>query len=175
MGTEQGGRRWRRIAIEILVVLLILGAVRLYQMRDVTSGPAPHFTGQTLDGQPVSLAALEGAPALVHFWATWCPICRMEEDSIDAIAKDYPVITIALDTASPEEIQAYLDKQGLAFPVLHDPNGEIGSEYGVPGVPASFVIDSAGQIRFTEVGYTTGWGLRLRLWLAGLLYGTGST
>jgi len=168
-------RRWRRIAIEILVVLLILGAVRFYQMRDVTSGPAPDLAGESLDGRSVSLSAMAGQPVLVHFWATWCPVCRLEEDSIHAIAEDYPVITVSLDTASPDEVQVYLDKQGLQFPVLHDPDGSIGSQYGVPGVPASFVVDGAGQIRFTEVGYTTGWGLRLRLWLAGILYGPSSS
>jgi len=49
--------------------------------------------------------------------------------------------------------------------------GVIGAEYGVSGVPASFVVDSAGIIRFAEVGYTTEWGLRARLWLNRILYG----
>ena len=45
---------------------------------------------------------------------------------------------------------------------------EILPQWGVRAVPASFVVDGTGQIRYVEVGYTTGIGLRLRLWLAGL-------
>jgi hypothetical protein len=44
----------------------------------------------------------------------------------------------------------------------------IAAQWGVRAVPASFIVDGAGQIRFLEIGYTTGAGLRLRLWLAGL-------
>jgi len=52
--------------------------------------------------------------------------------------------------------------------VLNDPDGVIATRWGVRAVPASFIVDGAGQIRFVEIGYTTGIGLRLRLWLAGL-------
>jgi thiol-disulfide isomerase/thioredoxin len=106
---------------------------------------------------------------LVHFWATWCSICRAEQGSISAIAQDHPdVITIAMQSGSPAEVDGYLRAQGIEMPVLNDARGEIANTWGVHGVPASFIVAPDGSIRFTEVGFTTGIGLRLRLWLAGL-------
>ena len=150
-----------------MVLLLILG-IRIWQQSGVASGPAPALAGVLLDGKPLALSAFAGRPALVHFWATWCPICRAEQGSIDALARDVAVITVAMQSGSREEVVQFLRKEALGFPVLNDPDGVIAAQWGVRAVPASFVVDGAGQIRFVEIGYTTGIGLRLRLWLAGL-------
>jgi len=150
-----------------VVLVLILG-VRAWQQRDMVSGPAPALAGHLLDGKPVALAAYAGRPVLVHFWATWCPVCRVEQGSIDALARDAAVVTIAMQSGDRDAVVQYLHKEALSFPVLNDPDGAIATRWGVRAVPASFIVDSAGQIRYVEVGYTTGAGLRLRLWLAGL-------
>ena len=105
---------------------------------------------------------------LVHFWATWCPVCRAEQDTIEALAKDHPTVTVAMQSGAAAVVAEHLNKEALSFPVLNDPDGAISAEWGVRAVPTSFVVDGAGQIRFVEVGYTTGLGLRLRLWLARL-------
>jgi len=150
-----------------VLLVLILG-IRAWQQSGTASGPAPALAGELLDGKPVALAAFAGKPVLVHFWATWCPICRAEQGSIDALARDVPVITVAMQSGSREEVIQFLRKETLSFPVLNDPDGVIAAQWGVRAVPASFIVDGAGQIRFLEIGYTTGVGLRLRLWLAGL-------
>jgi peroxiredoxin len=85
------------------------------------------------------------------------------------MAHDDPnVITIAMQSGKPEEVARYLREQAIAFPVLNDADGSVSASWGVHAVPASFIIAPDGQIQFVEVGYTTGVGLRLRLWLAGL-------
>ena len=164
-----GGTRRRvlRYAVELVVVLAIILAVRAWQQQDVVSGSAPALAGMLLDGKKhFSLTALNGQPVLVHFWATWCPVCRAEQDSIEALAKEYPTITVAMQSGGAEVVAAHLNKEALSFPVLNDPDGTIAAQWGVRAVPASFVVDGAGRIRFVEVGYTTGIGLRARLWLA---------
>ena len=163
-------RRILRYAVELLVVLAIILGVRAWQQQGVVSGPAPALAGVLLDGEKyfsLSLAALNGQPVLVHFWATWCPVCRAEQGSIEALAKEYPVITVAMQSGAAETVSAHLNKEALSFPVINDPDGTIAAQWGVRAVPASFVVDGAGRIRFVEVGYTTGVGLRLRLWWAG--------
>jgi thiol-disulfide isomerase/thioredoxin len=157
-----------RRAAEALVLLLLILGIRAWQQSGTASGPAPALAGELLDGKPVALAAFAGQPVLVHFWATWCPICRVEQGSIDALARDVPVITVAMQSGSREEVVQFLRKEALSFPVLNDPDGVLAAQWGVRAVPASFIVDGAGQIRFVEIGYTTGVGLRLRLWLAGL-------
>ena len=150
-----------------MLLVLIVG-IRAWQQSGTASGPAPALAGELLDGKPVSLAAFAGRPVLVHFWATWCPICRAEQGSIDTLARDVPVITVAMQSGDRDAVVQHLRKEELSFPVLNDPAGEIAAQWGVRAVPASFIVDGAGQIRFLEIGYTTGVGLRLRLWLAGL-------
>lgn len=160
------GRRWLRWAVEIALVLVLIAGVRAWQQSGTVRGPAPALAGVLLDGNSYALAPAAGQPVLVHFWATWCPICRAEQGTIEALARDYPTVTVAMQSGDDAEVAGYLRTESLSFPVLNDPDGALAARWGVRGVPASFIVDGAGQIRFVEVGYTTSVGLRLRLWLA---------
>ncbi|MGA7801416.1 MAG: protein disulfide oxidoreductase [Gammaproteobacteria bacterium] len=160
--------RWR-LALELAVVLSLVVGIQAYRQRDTASGPAPALAGRLLSGQPASLASLRGRTVLVHFWATWCPVCRLEQHSIAAVARDYPVLTVAFQDGSAEQVRRYMRREGVDYPVLLDPYGVLASRYGVRAVPTSFIVDPEGRIRFVEVGYTSETGLRLRLWLAGRL------
>ncbi len=156
---------WRFLGRLALIVALF--AV-LYWWRSVplASGQAPALAGDVVGTGSMDLEDLRGRPVLVHFWATWCPSCRLGDDGIDAIAEDYDVITVAIQSGGLAEIRRHLNEEGLSFPVIPDHHGELATRWGVPGVPTSFVIDGNGQIRFTAVGYTTEIGLRGRLWAA---------
>jgi peroxiredoxin len=126
------------------------------------------LSGRLLDGAGVNLANERGRPVLVHFWAEWCPICRLEQGSIEALSRDYRVISVATTSGNADEVRAHMQSEGLSFPVLLDEEGDLARAWGVRGVPASFVIDSSGRIANAMVGYTSGIGFRIRLWLAGL-------
>jgi thiol-disulfide isomerase/thioredoxin len=158
--------RWQRWAVELLILLLIVGVVQWWQSRGVVSGAAPQLAGELINGGHVDLHAGLDRPVLVHFWADWCPICRLEQGSIQALSQDYRVITVATTSGSADEVRAFMRQQGLGFPVLLDEEGTMAREWGVQGVPASFVIDPAGRVAHATVGYTSGIGLRVRLWLA---------
>ncbi len=162
-----GKHRWIRYLFEVLVVLLVIAALRAYQTRNVVAGPAPVFDAVLLDGTPVSLAQFRGRPLLLHFWASWCPVCRVEQDNIQSISRDYVVLTVSIDDMPAAKLSEWMLKQGINYPVIADPSRGLSGRYGVNGVPTSVIIDTEGQIRFTEVGYTTEAGLRLRLWWAG--------
>lgn len=168
---NKGAARWRTYAVNVLVLVLVVAGIRLWQQRDMAAGAAPQLQGVTLSGQPYSLQAQRGHTVLVHFWATWCPVCRAEQGSIAAIAQDDPnVITIAMQSGTSEQVAAHMREQGIAFPVLNDPDGRIARAWGAHAVPVSFVIGPDGQIRFIEVGYTTETGLRIRKWLANAFF-----
>lgn len=159
--------KWLRRTLEVVLIVAVLFGVRLYTQRGTVEGPAPPLEGARLDGTPVSLEHYAGRPILVHFWATWCPVCTFENDSIEALSRDYQVLTVAMQSGDALEIREFMAERELGFPVVVDEHGELAQRYGVRGVPASFVIGPQGMIRFKEVGYTTGPGLRLRMWLAG--------
>jgi thiol-disulfide isomerase/thioredoxin len=160
---------WLRITGEVMLFFLLVSAVQWWSSRDVVGSQAPELNGVTLSGEPFSLRQFRGRPALIHFWASWCPVCRAEEDMIEDLAAELPVITIAMQSGGAAEVRAYMRGRQLDFPVLNDPQGVLAARYGVRGVPVSFIIDARGRIRFVESGFTTGWGIRARLWLARVL------
>jgi peroxiredoxin len=91
----------------------------------------------------------------------------LEQNAIDSISKNHTVVSIAMNSGNAIEVNTYLQENNLNFPVIVDEYGDIAKQFGVRGVPTSFIIDAEGNIAFSEMGYTTGWGLRLRLWMAG--------
>jgi peroxiredoxin len=157
---------FREALILLLMVMIVSVAVNLYKTWNVERGPAPELLFATIDGKPVMVQPV-GEPQLVHFWATWCPICSLEQDSIQSISEDYPVVTVAMQSGNEEELRQFMLKEGLSFSVIADEFGEIAKQWSVTGVPASFIIAPDGNIRFVEVGYTSEIGLRARLWWAG--------
>jgi peroxiredoxin len=166
---SSSSRKWRGYALNALVLVVIVVGIRTWQQRDMVNGAAPALQGVTLNGTPYLLPAHPPRPVLVHFWATWCPICRTEQGSIAAIAHDRSdTITIAMQSGSTEKVSSYMREQAIDFPVLNDTDGSVSRAWGVQAVPASFIIDTDGQIHFIEVGYTTELGIRMRLWLAAL-------
>lgn len=160
-------KRLPRLLLELAVLAVLVVALEAFLTRNAVSGKAPSLSGATLKGETFSLASLKGKPSVVHFWATWCPVCELEQGMVNSLAEDYPVITVAMQSGKGEEVAAYLKQQGVSYPVLNDQAGAIAQRYGVTGVPASFVLDADGEVRFVTRGYTSGLGMRLRLWLAG--------
>ena len=156
---------WVKYPLEILFFVLLYLGLRAYMQRDMAQGTAPDIQASTLTQQAFRLSDAP-RPLLVHFWATWCAICKLEQASIQSISADYPVITIAMQSGSDADIQAYLNEHQLDFPVINDASGELSARYGVQGVPASFIVNDQQQIMAVERGFTTEWGLRLRLWWA---------
>mgnify|MGYP001793817792 CR=1 FL=1 len=160
-------KRWGRRAAEVGVVLLVVAAARSWQARDAAAGEAPVLQGATLDGAPFALAeALAEGPVVVHFWATWCGVCRAEEGSIAALAEDLPMITVASRSGTPEAVRAELEERGRSFATLTDPDARLASAWGVAAYPTTFVVDRDGRVASVDVGFTPAPWLRLRHWLA---------
>ena len=164
--TRERRRSWRRTAIQVAVVLAVVLAFRAWQTRDAPAGPAPALAGVDLSGARVDLQGLAGEPVLVHFWATWCGICRTEHPTIDSLAREHRVLTVASQSGPPEAVARHLRDEGVDFPVIVDPRGTLARRWGVRAYPTSFIVGPDGTIRNVEVGYTTSIGLRARLWLA---------
>lgn len=158
--------RFIKFALQGLLIIALYLAIKAYMQRDLIEGRVPVLQDMLLSGQTVDLQELQGQPVLLHFWATWCSICKLEEGSINAISNDHMVITVAMQSGNHLQVKTYLEENELSFPVVVDEKGVIAKRFGVTGVPTSFIIDANGNIAFTEVGYTTAWGLRFRLWLA---------
>ena len=151
-----------------LVMLVVIVGVRAYQQRDLPSVVPPGVAGPALDGTQISLADYRGKPVLLHFWATWCGVCRAEQGTIDALAQTQPVLSIASRSGRASQVKQYADEHAIKARVLVDESNTLAQSFNITSYPTTFVLDANGVIRFSEVGYTTELGLRARMWLASL-------
>ena len=153
------------------ILLLGFAALTAWQERGLPGGePAPAFALETLDGEMVELADLKGETVQLHFWATWCGVCKAEMGTLDALAKDlgederfYAVVN---QSGSPEKVRAFLEKEGVDYPVLMGTR-EVASAYGVKAFPTNFYVSPDGIIESHDVGITSSWGMAWRRWRAG--------
>ncbi len=155
---------------QLLLFLAVFTVLSSWLKSDMASGTAPALTGVTIAGKPFSLQTPRTEPLLIHFWASWCPVCKLEQESIEAIAEDHTVITIAMQSGSTLEVEHHMEEQQMMAATLVDEDGILSQQFGVTAVPATFILSPDNQIRFVERGFTTELGLRIRIWLTELLY-----
>ncbi len=124
---------------------------------------APHFSGPDVEtGETISLDQFNGKVVLLNFWASWCYECKVEHESVlelHRLFKDDPNF-VMLGVNYQDELpaaQQYLKEYGTTFSHVRDLKGELAIDYGVYGVPETFVIDQQGTIRYKYVGPVTGY------------------
>lgn len=132
--------------------------------RNLPQGKASAFIAKDLNGESHLIDFNNKQPILLHFFATWCPICELENNTINSISDDYQVILIAMQSGDASSVKSYQLEHQLKPTIYNDENGEISRLYRVQGVPTSFIIDDQTTIRSSVVGYTSEIGLRFRLW-----------
>lgn len=145
------------ISFALLAVLLQAGLGR--NPRELPSAllnrPAPAFSAPgLLAAEPVSNARLLGKPWVLNVWASWCAGCRVEHEVLAALAQraDVPLVGLNYKDA-PDAAKRWLAQLGNPYEYIAvDRNGDIGIDYGVYGVPETFVIDADGYIQWRHAG-----------------------
>jgi len=119
---------------------------------------APDFALKTLEGETIQLSDLRGQPVLVNLWATWCPPCRAEMQTLETVYNDYKdqgFIVLAVNMTSQDDPQAvlpFVTERGLTYPILLDDKGEIAKAYQMKSLPSSFFINRDGTIYEVVIG-----------------------
>jgi cytochrome c-type biogenesis protein CcmF len=125
---------------------------------------APGFTLDLLDDSTLSLSDLQGQVAVLNFWATWCPPCEDELPDFQSVWEEYRqrdvvFVGLAIQEEAPE-VEEMLSQFGVTYPVGLDPDQSIALDYGITGVPETFVVDPEGNVAYVHVGPVNGETLR---------------
>lgn len=121
---------------------------------------APDFTVEMLDGSRQRLSDMQGQVVLLTFWASWCPTCQAEmevvgEQIIEHFAGARFTFLPVSRAESREEVQAFMEREGYAFPVGIDPDGRIYGLYATSYIPRHYVIAPDGTVVYQSVDYDT--------------------
>jgi len=155
---------FREAAIFAVLLFIFSNALSYLKSPDLSDKKLPEFQAITLDGKTFdSLHVSKNKPLLIHFWATWCPTCKMENSTIDALSKKFDVITIAVNSKSGEDIKTFLKEKNLSFQVINDTNSSLAERFHVSGFPTTFIYNKDGNLEFSEVGYSSYFTLYLKL------------
>jgi len=155
----------------IYSIILLLGFAWIFASADrsgaSTSGKipapqqgflAPDFELNTPAGESIKLSDLRGQAVLVNLWATWCPPCRAEMQSIEKVYsqyKDRGFAVLAVNMTyqdDPFAVVPFINEQGLTFPILLDETSEMANAYQLRSLPSSYFIGRDGIINEVVIG-----------------------
>ena len=163
-GRPAGRPRWlvaSLVVVGLSFAILALGTIRISADTSGLTGPqvgrpAPDFRLSDLDGQPVALSELRGRPVVVNFWASYCLACRDEAPLLDDAQARYAAAGLQVlgvvfqDDAG--SARAFMERFAVRYPGLLDPDGQTAIDYGVLGIPETFMIGRDGTVRRVFLG-----------------------
>ncbi len=113
--------------------------------------PLPGITFEDGNGKAVTLADFRGKTVLLNVWATWCPPCREEMPSLDALQKalggpGFEVLALSIDSGGAAAVKRFYKEMGIASLAIYvDPGMRAPSQLATPGVPTTLLIDREGR------------------------------
>jgi peroxiredoxin len=176
-----GGDPGRRLVPALLAALVLTGCTSGSDAVDVNNGgefrfveatpsgevippderaPAPEFSGTLLGGGDFSSEELSGDVAVLNFWGSWCPPCRVETPEFQEVyadVRDDGVQFLGLNVKETDEqfALAFVERFGIEFPSLHDPRGEVAlafRDYPANAIPSTIVLDRQGRVAAVYTG-----------------------
>ena len=155
----------------VYALILTLGLIWIYLSADKSNNSdtatvaapqqgflAPDFELATSNGETVKLSDLRGQAVLVNLWATWCPPCREEMQSIEKVYKEYKdqgFLVLAVNMTYQDDTQkipAFVAERELTFPILLDETGNMANDYQMRSLPSSYFIGRDGVINEVVIG-----------------------
>ena len=162
-------------AVPLLLLVALIGVFAMTIDRDpnlvrsvLIDKPAPQFTLPAVEGMTVSgfdTASLTGAPTVVNVFASWCIPCRDEHPLLEALKAETGVRLFGINHSdAPENARAFLAELGNPYDAIGaDRNRRVSIDWGVYGVPETFVVDANGTITFKHVGPLTAESIKTEL------------
>ncbi len=184
---EKAYKVLKLLILVLLMAVLILGAYVLYERlgsraqtqvqtpseteapgeTEKPRTPAPDLSFTDLEGSSFALSDFRGKPVILNFWASWCGYCKMEmpdfQTAFDSYGEQIHFLMMNLTDGRQETKEsgtAYLSEQTYTFPVYFTEDMEGVNAYGIYGLPATYFIDSEGNVVAQARGMLSAEGLR---------------
>jgi cytochrome c biogenesis protein CcmG/thiol:disulfide interchange protein DsbE len=145
----------------VLALTALLGRSLQLDARELPSAlvgrPAPDFRLTRVEvGQgDFTPSAMRGKVWLLNVWASWCAPCRQELPALQALSRSVPIVGLNYKD-QPQQAREWLERNGNSYVAnALDSAGKIGIDYGITGVPETFVIDRSGVVRLRHAGPIT--------------------
>ena len=151
----------REIAIAGITLFIFSNIISCIRRPEISSTQLPQLEVKLLDDTIYKIK--KGKPLVIHFWATWCPACKLEAGNIETLSKKYDVLSVAVNSGNGAKIKTYMQQRGLTFRVVNDTDGALAKKFNVDAFPTTFIYSAGGELKFTEVGYTSTIGLLARV------------
>jgi cytochrome c biogenesis protein CcmG/thiol:disulfide interchange protein DsbE len=112
--------------------------------------PPVDFSLIDINGRQFTLSEFKGKIVFLNFWTTWCPECRIEMPSMEKLhrrlnGQDFEMIAVNIQEPALQ-VKNFLEKYQLTFSILLDAKGEIGRQFGIRAIPATYILDKNGGI-----------------------------
>ena len=157
------------------ILIVALACALCSPVRAAGPGSAtPTCTLQALgEGSPINMGQLKGEVVYVDFWASWCTPCARSFPFMNRLHRELAdrgliVLAINLDEKL-EDARAFLAKHPASFALAADPSGQCPRDFGVRGMPSSYLVDRQGMIRHVHLGFRAGEAEKLRALVEQLL------
>ena len=154
----------KEILTFIVVLSILSNVISLYKSSDLSKDTLSIKTLELINDKEFNLKT--NKPILIHFWATWCPTCKLESDNIQTLSEHFEVLSIAVKSGSKNDLKIYMKEHNLNYRVHNDENAQLSSKFNISVYPTTFIYNGEKKLVFSEVGYTSTFGLWLRMWWA---------
>ncbi|WP_439213462.1 protein disulfide oxidoreductase [Duffyella gerundensis] len=159
-------KRWLREA----TVMALIVAVILFGMDWLRTPQLPESLVQqplsTLQGEADLAQLSQQRPVLVYIWATWCGVCKLTTPAVASLSQNgTQVVSVALRSGNDQRVDTWLKKKGVQGVIVNDESGALSERWGINATP-TFVVLYQGEVASTTSGWTSSFGLKLRLWWA---------
>lgn len=147
------------LVFSLAVLFLIFTSVKTkpkQEAAEVLNSPSLEIKDD-MTGRKLTLSDFKDKVLFINFWASWCPPCKEEMPSIESLFKSmsgnekFQMITILYEDPYQNGI-AHMKQSGYSFPVYSDINGITARNFGVTGVPETYIIDKKGNLRKRVIG-----------------------
>ena len=146
----EGGNVFRRSMLGLGFGAALLAQTAPPKTHLKVGDTAPDFTLPDAGGRKVSLKDFRGKVVFLNFWATWCESCREEMPSMERLYQEFKgkgleILAVNVKDKRSDAL-AFVKELKLNYPVLMDPEGEVGLLYGAFGLPVTYLIDRKGVV-----------------------------